>query len=220
MERMKALVRAGYEAIAEKYTAARDREEGLTFVERLVESLPRGGTVLDLGCGAGALLQRLVRDGYAEVVGVDVSVRSLERAARRLKLDMMSDEQRARIQLLHSPLTYRDRRLVGYDAAVLVEVIEHLDKPRLAAAEENVFGNARPKTVVVTTPNSEYNVRWETLPAGAMRHPDHRFEWTREEFAGWATGVAARRGYSVRFLAVGPEDEEVGPPTQMAVFDL
>lgn len=110
------------------------------------------------------------------------------------------------------------KRLVGFDAAVLVEVIEHFDPPRLAAAEQNVFGSAHPGTVVVTTPNAEYNVMWETLPAGEFRHPDHRFEWTRAEFAAWARDVAERYGYSVRFLPVGPEDPDVGPPTQMAVL--
>ena len=174
--------------------------------------------VLDLGCGAGALLTRLMKDNYDLVVGVDVSVRSLEQAARRLKLDEMHDAQREKIQLLHSPLTYRDKRLAGFDAAVLVEVIEHLDPPRLAAFEENIFGSAAPSTVVVTTPNAEYNVRWETLPAGEFRHPDHRFEWSREQFAVWGGAVAARHGYEVRYLPVGPVDEEVGAPTQMAVF--
>ena len=174
--------------------------------------------VLDLGCGSGALLQRLMREDYELIVGADVSVRALEHAARRLKLAEMHDAQRQRIELLHSPLTYRDKRLTGFDAAALVEVVEHLDAPRLAAAEQNVFGSARPQTVVVTTPNVEYNVRWETLPAGQLRHPDHRFEWTRAEFAAWAQGVAERHGYAVRYLPVGVEDPEVGPPTQMAVF--
>jgi 3' terminal RNA ribose 2'-O-methyltransferase Hen1 len=174
--------------------------------------------VLDLGCGAGALLERLIREDYELIVGADVSVRALEQAARRLKLEEMHDAQRQRIRLLHSPLTYTDKRLIGFDAAALVEVVEHFDHARLAAAERNVFGSARPGTVVVTTPNAEYNVRWETLPAGQFRHPDHRFEWTREEFAAWAQGVADRHGYEVRYLPVGPDDPEVGPPTQMAVF--
>ena len=174
--------------------------------------------VLDLGCGQGALLTRLIREDYELVVGVDVSVRGLEEAGRRLRLDSMHDAQRQRIRLLHSPLTYRDKRLAGFDAAALVEVIEHLDPPRLAAFEQNIFGSARPSTVVVTTPNAEYNVRWETLPAGQSRHPDHRFEWTREQFAEWGSAVASRHGYEVRYLPVGPVDVEVGPPTQMAVF--
>ena len=160
-----------------------------------------------------------MRDGYQEVVGVDVSARALDAAERKLKLDMLPDAQRERIKLLQSPLTYRDKRLVGYDAAALVEVIEHFDPPRLEAAERNVFEHARPRTVVVTTPNREYNVRWATLPAGEYRHADHRFEWTRAEFSAWANGVAERHGYGVRFLPVGPEDAEVGPPTQMAVFE-
>jgi 3' terminal RNA ribose 2'-O-methyltransferase Hen1 len=174
--------------------------------------------VLDLGCGAGALLQRLLRDDYELVVGADVSGRALEKAARRLKLDEMHDAQRKRIELLQSPLTYRDSRLVGFDAAALVEVIEHLDPERLSALEQNVFGSARPVTVIVTTPNAEYNGQWESLPAGEFRHSDHRFEWTRAEFAAWAQGVAGRQGYAVRYLPVGQDDPVVGPPTQMAVF--
>jgi 3' terminal RNA ribose 2'-O-methyltransferase Hen1 len=193
------------------------RDQRLGAVEAVLKA-SGARRVLDLGCGAGALLQRLLRDDYERIVGVDVSVRALEQAARRLRLDEMHDAQRERVTLLHSPLTYRDKRLVGFDAAALVEVIEHLDPPRLAAAEQNVFGSARPGTVVVTTPNAEYNVRWETLPAGHLRHPDHRFEWTRGEFEAWASGVADRRGYTVRYLPVGPEDADVGAPTQMAVF--
>ena len=194
------------------------RDQRLGSVQSVIKAAG-ARRVLDLGCGPGALLERLVRDGYEHVVGVDVSARALEMAARRLKLDRMPDAQRARVELLHSPLTYRDKRLQGFDAAALVEVIEHLDPPRLAAAEQNVFGSARPATVVVTTPNAEYNVRWETLPAGRFRHPDHRFEWTREQFAAWSAGVAKRHGYEVRHLPVGPDDPEVGAPTQMAVFE-
>ena len=194
------------------------RDQRLGSVQSVIKAAG-ARRVLDLGCGAGALLERLLRDGYEHVLGVDVSARALEAAARRLKLDAMHDAQRQRIALLHSPLTYRDKRLRGYDAAALVEVIEHLDPPRLAAAEQNVFGSARPGTVVVTTPNAEYNVRWESLPAGRFRHPDHRFEWTRPEFAAWSAKVAERHGYGVRHLPVGPEDPEVGAPTQMAVFE-
>jgi hypothetical protein len=113
---------------------------------------------------------------------------------------------------------YRDRRLSGYDAATLIEVIEHLDPPRLAALERVVFENAQPGTVVVTTPNAEYNVKFESLPPGRFRHKDHRFEWTRAQFAQWANATAARFGYGVRFLPVGPEDPAIGAPTQMGVF--
>ncbi|MGA5412310.1 3' terminal RNA ribose 2'-O-methyltransferase Hen1 [Streptomyces pseudogriseolus] len=177
--------------------------------------------VLDLGCGQGQLVQALLKDpAYTEIVGVDVSMRALTIASRRLKLDRMGERQASRVTLLQGSLAYTDKRLKGYDAAVLCEVIEHLDLPRLPALEYAVFGSARPRTVCVTTPNVEYNVRWESLPAGKVRHGDHRFEWTREEFRGWARTVAERHGYAVEFLPVGPDDPEVGPPTQMAVFRL
>jgi 3' terminal RNA ribose 2'-O-methyltransferase Hen1 len=157
---------------------------------------------------------------FEQIVGLDVSHRALEVAAERLHLDRMNERQRSRIQLLHGSLTYRDARLAGFDAAAVVEVIEHLDPPRLAALERVLFEFARPATVVVTTPNVEYNVRFETLPAGQFRHRDHRFEWTREQFQAWASGAAERFGYNVRFLPVGPEDPEVGPATQVAVFAI
>jgi len=160
-----------------------------------------------------------VRDPvYAKVVGVDVSHRALEIAERRLGLERMPDSQRARLQLLQSSATYRDDRLAGHDAVVLMEVIEHVDLPRLPALERTVFGSARPGSVVVTTPNVEHNVRYPNLVAGTMRHRDHRFEWTRQEFQAWAGRVAAVHGYDVRYLPVGDDDPEVGPPTQMAVF--
>ncbi|KMS71774.1 methyltransferase type 12 [Streptomyces viridochromogenes] len=177
--------------------------------------------VLDLGCGQGQLVQALLKDpAFTEIVGVDVSMRALTIAGRRLKLDRMGERQASRVQLFQSSLAYTDNRLKGYDAAVLSEVVEHLDLPRLPALEYAVFGAARPRTVLVTTPNVEYNVRWESLPAGHVRHGDHRFEWTREEFRTWAAAVAERHGYGVEFVPVGPDDPEVGPPTQMAVFSM
>jgi len=106
----------------------------------------------------------------------------------------------------------------AFDLILAVEVIEHLDAPRLAAFERVLFECARPKTIVIPTPNREYNVKWPALPAGEFRHRDHRFEWTRAEFQDWAGRVAARFGYAVRFLPVGPEDAIVGSPTQMGVF--
>jgi 3' terminal RNA ribose 2'-O-methyltransferase Hen1 len=176
-------------------------------------------SVLDLGCGEGRLLRMLLDDrSFARIVGMDVSHRALEIAADRLRLDQLPPMQRQRIELLHGSLMYRDKRLSGFDAAAVVEVIEHLDPPRLAAFERVLFEHARPGTAVLTTPNAEYNVRWPTLPAGDFRHRDHRFEWTRAEFQEWATRVAGRFGYAVRFAPVGPVDPEVGSPTQMGLF--
>ncbi len=175
--------------------------------------------VLDLGCGGGALLATLIGDRrFTEIVGTDVSTQALALAARRLRLERLPERQRNRVTLWQSALTYRDDRLRGYDAAVLMEVVEHLDPPRLPALEDAVFGHARPATVVVTTPNVEHNVRYEGLPAGAFRHADHRFEWSRAEFAGWAERVSATYGYSAVLRGVGDDDPEVGAPTQLAVF--
>ncbi|TNM59954.1 3' terminal RNA ribose 2'-O-methyltransferase Hen1 [Streptomyces sp. NP160] len=176
-------------------------------------------SVVDLGCGEGGLVRELLRDPrFTRVVGADVSARELERAARRIGTDRLPDTVAARLELLQTSATYRDDRLAGVDAVTLVEVVEHLDPPRLPALERSVFAHARPRTVVVTTPNAEHNVRYPALAAGDFRHPDHRFEWTRAEFAAWASEVAERRGYAVVVEPVGQDDDEVGPPTQMAVF--
>ncbi|MGH8860020.1 MAG: 3' terminal RNA ribose 2'-O-methyltransferase Hen1 [Jatrophihabitantaceae bacterium] len=176
-------------------------------------------TVADLGCGEGVLARDLLADrGIERVVAVDVSARALQIAARKLRLDAMSEQQRARVQIFQSALTYRDDRLAGLDAAVLMEVVEHVDPPRLDALERTVFGYAAPATVIVTTPNVEHNVRFETLPAGVLRHRDHRFEWTRSQFRAWAATVATGYGYTVRHLPVGVDDAEVGSPTQLAIF--
>ena len=179
--------------------------------------------VLDLGCGEGKLLVILSRDrGFEKITGLDVSVRALEIAARRLERigqrDVVGTDARGRLRLLHGSLVYRDARLRDHDAAAVVEVIEHLDPPRLRAFERTLFEFARPATVVLTTPNAEYNVKFDMLPAGQFRHADHRFEWTRAELRAWAERVAVDHGYSARFLGVGPEDPLVGAPTQIAVF--
>jgi 3' terminal RNA ribose 2'-O-methyltransferase Hen1 len=174
----------------------------------------------DLGCGAGALTRDLLREaGIDHVVATDVSARALQLAARHLNLERMPDKQRERLTIFQSSLTYRDDRLAGLDAAVLMEVIEHLDPDRIPALERVVFGAAAPAAVVVTTPNAEYNAHFATLAAGATRHPDHRFEWTRAQFRAWAGRVADRYGYRARFLPVGPEDPRDGPPTQLAVLE-
>jgi 3' terminal RNA ribose 2'-O-methyltransferase Hen1 len=189
----------------------------------VLASLKQSGAqrVLDLGCGEGRLLRFLLNEKqFTKILGMDVSYRTLEMAADRLNLERMPERQRQRIELIHGSLMYRDPRLEGYDAAAVVEVIEHLDPPRLAAFEQVLFKCAHPATVVITTPNREYNVKWETLPAGVFRHKDHRFEWTRAEFQTWSQSICERFGYAVRFLPVGPEDAEVGAPSQMAVFEV
>ncbi len=188
----------------------------------VTEMLKRSGAkrVLDLGCGEGKLLRKLLGEKqFEEIVGMDVSHRALKIAQERLHYDRLPEKEKKRIRLFQGSLGYRDKRLTGYDAAAVVEVMEHLDLPRLAAFERVVFEFACPQTVVLTTPNIEYNVKFENLQAGNFRHKDHRFEWTRDEFQAWAAGVAKRFGYAVVFHPIGPEVEDVGSPTQMAVFN-
>jgi 3' terminal RNA ribose 2'-O-methyltransferase Hen1 len=175
--------------------------------------------ILDLGCGEGKLIQRLMKSPQiSEVVGVDISVQVLESAKRRLRLGEVMDKVHEKVRLVHGSLTYRDQALSGYDAATLVEVIEHLDAYRLESLGKVVFGEMAPKTVVVTTPNSEYNVLFPGLAAGKFRHPDHRFEWTRTQFNAWCEELGQRWGYRFRTEPVGPVFEDLGAPTQMAVF--
>jgi len=175
--------------------------------------------VLDLGCGEGKLIKQMLNDDQLEkIVGLDVSVRALERASERLALDRKPPALRDKVDLLHGSLTYKDDRIKGFDAAALVEVVEHLDPNRLSALEHVVFAHARPGTVVITTPNREYNALFNSLPAGAMRHRDHRFEWTRAEFQAWAERSGDEHGYEVEFLPIGPENPDHGAPTQMGVF--
>lgn len=174
--------------------------------------------VADIGCGEGVYLRALLGEPQVEaILGVDVSPRELARAERRLGLDRLSDHQRARITLRQGSVTYVDNALAGYDAILLVEVVEHVDPDRLPSVEASVFGAARPAHVIVTTPNREHNAAYG-LPGDAFRHPDHRFEWTRAEFAAWADGVAGRHGYRVDLRPVGEPDADHGPPTQLALF--
>jgi 3' terminal RNA ribose 2'-O-methyltransferase Hen1 len=177
--------------------------------------------VVDLGCGEGKLIRLLLKEKqFEEILGMDVSHRVLEIARERLHLNTMPERQRDRLRLIQGSLTYQDQRIAGYDAAAVVEVIEHLDLPRLASFEKVVFQLARPSTVVLTTPNAEYNQQYETLSAGTFRHSDHHFEWTRAEFETWARKVAERNGYAVTFSPIGPEVDHLGAPSQAAVFKI
>lgn len=172
--------------------------------------------LLDLGCGSGELLARLAREPrFQRIVGIDISPQALSAARALLGLDPRMDD--GRIALLEASFTQPDERLRGFDAALLVETIEHIPPQRLSRVEHAVFAWSRPQTVVITTPNQEYNVL-HGMPPGAMRHPGHCFEWDRRKFRKWATGLAARNGYSVEFGDIGIADPLLGSSTQLALF--
>lgn len=187
----------------------------------VAEKLKQSGaaSVIDLGCGDGKLLRLLLKEKqFTRIAGTDVSYSELEKSQDKLHWNEMPEKQRERLSLFQSSLTYRDKRFSGFDAAAVVEVIEHLDPNRLPALEKSLFTYAKPQTIVLTTPNREYNVRYENLSAGKVRHSDHRFEWTRSEFEAWAERVARENNYTVAFFPVGEEEENIGAPSQMAVF--
>jgi 3' terminal RNA ribose 2'-O-methyltransferase Hen1 len=240
LRKKRSLVTKAFDQLLEKEMAPEDDEQTIISQHREEEperklnlNQQRLGTVIaalksanakrviDIGCGEGNLLSLLLRDRYFEqITGVDVSYSVLERTMDRLKLDRLPEMQKKRINLFQGSLTYRDKRFSGYDAATVIEVIEHLDENRLAAFEKVLFKFARPDTVIVSTPNKEYNTHYSNLFEGDMRHKDHRFEWTRDEFKTWAQKVATQYKYNVRFVQIGESDAEYGSPTQMGVFTL
>ena len=176
--------------------------------------------IVDLGCGEGKLLKLLLKEPtFQSVLGMDVTYRALEIAQQRV-LEKLPPHQKGRLQLIQGSLNYRDARIAGYDAATVIEVIEHMELDRLLAFERVLFEFARPKMAIVTTPNVEYNVKFENLPVGKLRHPDHRFEWTRIEFQTWSQHISSKYNYSVEFSSIGSIDPEVGSPTQMAIFTI
>jgi 3' terminal RNA ribose 2'-O-methyltransferase Hen1 len=212
----------GIDELAEK-TESQIRKETLhdKRIKIVAEKLLESGAerILDLGCGEGKLIRELIKHKqFTKIVGMDVSYNSLIKAKERLHMEEMSPKQKERIQLFQGSLTYKDQRLAGFDAAAVVEVIEHLDLPRLQAFERVLFEFAKPKTVVLTTPNQEYNVMWDNLATEEMRHDDHRFEWTRKELLDWANRIGETYQYKVEVYPLGVEVDTIGAPSQMAIF--
>ncbi len=176
-------------------------------------------SVIDLGCGECRLTSLLLNEQQIKkVTACDVSVSELEKAAQRLHLDRMQPYRKNKLTLMQASLTYRDKRFEGYDCACVIEVIEHIEPMRIPAFERAVFEFAAPKTVILTTPNREYNANYEHMEENALRHGDHRFEWTREEFRAWTEHICEKFGYTCEISGIGDIDEKLGTPTQMGVF--
>lgn len=215
------------EEAGETTTGEANREKHLSLNSRRLSGVVAAvlecgaASAIDLGCGEGNLLELLLKEpSLRKIAATDVSCAALERAKGRIKYEWMSDAQKEKLSLFQGSLTYRDRRFEGYDAACVVEVVEHMDAARLSAFERVLFEHARPRHVILTTPNREYNENYANLESTSLRHGDHRFEWSRPEFLAWAEAVAGRFGYAVRFSGIGDFDERFGTPTQMGVFSL
>ena len=190
-------------------------EERLTIVLDALRA--RGAArILDLGCGDGPLLLALAGDSYfTQITGLDISRKALEACAQNLAQANIALEQR--VSLLNESFADANPKFQGYDAAVLLETIEHIPPDRLSKVERAVFSGFRPGVVLITTPNRECN---EILgvPSHRLRHPGHEFEWDRAKFQAWAQGVAARSGYHAAFMGLGPAHPVLGSPNQMALF--
>lgn len=187
-------------------------------LERAVSVLRDTGAkrILDLGCGSGMLLYRLLAEAqFTEVLGLEQSGISLAQARRML--DDHLSVSNPRLSLLQGSYAERNARLTGFDAAAMVETIEHMPPGELSTVERAVFGQYRPAYVYMTTPNSEYNPLLG-LHEGEFREEDHKFEWCRARFRRWASGVAQRNDYRITFSGVGDPHPALGYPTQTALF--
>jgi 3' terminal RNA ribose 2'-O-methyltransferase Hen1 len=191
-------------------------------LEKAVEVLKKSGaeSVLDMGCGEGKLLKLLLKERqFKKITGMDVAFGELQKAKEILHLNDASPALKERLKIFQGSATYKDERLKNYDALALIEVIEHLDEERLPSLEKVVFGFANPETVVISTPNAEYNAIFERpVFTNNFRHEDHRFEWTRAEFETWCSKNSLEYGYDYMIYPVGQEKENVGSPSQLAVF--
>ena len=209
------------ELIEEQQTPERKINLHQQRLNKALELLKESGaeSILDIGCGEGKLLKMLLKEGqFKKIAGMDVSFGELQKAKENLYLDQASPAMRDRIKIFQGSVTYKDERLKNFDAAALVEVIEHLDEERLPAMEKVVFGFAKPNFIIISTPNAEYNVVFEKLQAETFRHDDHRFEWTRKEFADWCNKICDEFKYEVSIYPVGQEEENIGAPSQLAMF--
>ena len=209
----------------ENADAAEEKETRLSLNTQRMEAVKNAvlasgaASVIDLGCGECRLTSLLLNEPQiTKVTACDISVSVLEKAAQRLHLDRMQTFRKNKLTLMQASLTYRDKRFEGYGCACVVEVIEHIEPMRIPAFERAVFEFAAPKTVILTTPNREYNANYENLPKNTLRHGDHRFEWTREEFRQWTEHICEKFGYTCEISGIGDVDENLGTPTQMGVF--
>ncbi|PYF06198.1 3' terminal RNA ribose 2'-O-methyltransferase Hen1 [Ureibacillus chungkukjangi] len=181
-----------------------------------VNQLKRKETVVDLGSGEGKLSEKLgFIDGVKEILAVEPSESATLKALKRFE-KAAQDKNFVKPRQIFGSLFYYDERLKGKDVLILCEVIEHIDEYRLPKIIQTILQDYRPRTLIITTPNQEYNEVYGM--GGDYRHPDHRFEWTREEFQTWCKTQNENHEYNIAFDGIGEEHELHGYPTQMCLF--
>ncbi|WP_342431763.1 3' terminal RNA ribose 2'-O-methyltransferase Hen1 [Neobacillus sp. FSL H8-0543] len=191
-------------------------EQRYDAIVNYIKGLPNRETIVDLGAGEGKLsVQFGFIDGVKEILSIEPSSKSRVKAIKRFQEE--NDKERyIEPKSLAGSLYYFDERLQNKDIIVLCEVIEHIDEHRLPNIFKTIVNDYRPRILIVTTPNQEYNVVYEM--DDEMRHDDHRFEWTRAEFREKCEQWTKDSSYQVSFQGIGEEIESYGQPTQMAIF--
>ncbi|XP_033321982.2 hen1 methyltransferase [Megalopta genalis] len=181
--------------------------------------------VVDFGCSElGFLVYLKNTPGVEEILCVDID-RQLLNAYQEKAAPLNSEYIHTRstplvIEICEGSVTHNDKKLENTDAVICIELIEHLYPDTLRDLPENIFGFIKPKVAIMTTPNAEFNVLFPHF--SGFRHPDHKFEWTRQQFQDWAKNITSKYpDYEVTFdgICKGPEgSEHLGACTQMAIF--
>uniref|UniRef100_H2YXS7 Small RNA 2'-O-methyltransferase n=1 Tax=Ciona savignyi TaxID=51511 RepID=H2YXS7_CIOSA len=180
--------------------------------------------VVDLGCAECKLINLLRHEDYVkEISGVDLDGSLLRGCSHKLDpqaYDFLNKRfNPLTIRLYQGSVSEFDERLRNYDAVVSIELIEHLLPKTLEDFPQAVFGYINPKTVIISTPNADFNVLFGLN--GCFRHWDHKFEWTRKQFQSWCENICKDYQYSVEYDGVGVDPDKTqnfGYCSQFAIF--
>lgn len=198
-----------------------EREEGLH-------------SLLDLGCNNCRFLTLAKELPYlSHLAGVDLDPEVLANVVERHRLRPLAADFLGGPHARSTPLSLQlvlgsvcdsaaAEAWQGVEAVTALELIEHLHPEDIGQFSHTVFGVIEPKLVILSTPNSDFNPLFPNWEEGTLRHWDHKFEWSREEFREWVSNVVGLYPqYDVEFNGVGFwEDFEYsnGPASQFAIF--
>jgi len=193
----------------------------------LFKANPRVERMADFGCAEGGFVTRLKKLPYLTTLyAVDISDSSLDECQERaapIPWDIIFGRfVSLELSVVKADITKNDPLFQNLDAITCIELIEHLPAEQLKCFPATVFGFFKPRIVIISTPNREFNVLFPTLKDGRFRHWDHKFEWTRDQFQPWCHDICKSYGYTVEFSGVGQTSDQtthhVGFCTQIAIF--